>query len=248
MMWVLGHQSESETSLGLTEQERHCHLFVGKAGCGRWAICQNRKHLWGSKFFWLCACSAIKEILEHNGPFIKFVIGLESCSLAVPSRSATGLPARMMRDVDAHLPLRASSYQPMSPSSQPHCLTRSVCHTLLKPLQLALLMVAVVVTSLVATLTTLQSLDLLVLGGSSGITSLPLPLPLPLLTLPAVCCLTQMSLLTIQSLTLPGPAFFPSLTLASASWTLFLSRSFFQSSWPHWPPSARCFHLISGLR
>jgi hypothetical protein len=55
-------------SRGCTEMESHLHSFVGEAGCGRWAISQNRKYLWGSEFFWMCDCSAVKEILEYKGP------------------------------------------------------------------------------------------------------------------------------------------------------------------------------------
>jgi hypothetical protein len=55
-------------SRGCTERERHYHSFVGEAGCGRWAISQNREFLWGAEFFWLCGCSAITGILEYDGP------------------------------------------------------------------------------------------------------------------------------------------------------------------------------------
>jgi hypothetical protein len=55
-------------SRSCTEREHHFHLFVGEAACGWWAISQNRKFLWGSEFFWLCDCSAVKEILEYDGP------------------------------------------------------------------------------------------------------------------------------------------------------------------------------------
>jgi hypothetical protein len=55
-------------SRGCTERERHYHSFVGEAGCGRWAISQNRKFLWVAEFFWLCNRSAITEILECDGP------------------------------------------------------------------------------------------------------------------------------------------------------------------------------------
>jgi hypothetical protein len=55
-------------SRGCTDRERHFHSFVGKAACGRWSISQNRKFLWGAEFFWLCDCSAMREILEYDGP------------------------------------------------------------------------------------------------------------------------------------------------------------------------------------
>ena len=37
-------------SCSRTEQECHYNAFVGEAGCGRWAISQKRKFLWGSEF------------------------------------------------------------------------------------------------------------------------------------------------------------------------------------------------------
>jgi hypothetical protein len=51
-----------------TEQERHFHFFVGETTCGRWAISKHKKFLWGTFFSWLCDCSAIKEVLEYDGP------------------------------------------------------------------------------------------------------------------------------------------------------------------------------------
>jgi hypothetical protein len=38
-------------SRSCTERKRHYHSIVGEAGCGRWAISQNRKVLWGAEFF-----------------------------------------------------------------------------------------------------------------------------------------------------------------------------------------------------
>ena len=46
---------------------RNFHSFTGEDACGRWAITQNRKYLWDCHFYWLCNCSAIKEILEYDG-------------------------------------------------------------------------------------------------------------------------------------------------------------------------------------
>jgi hypothetical protein len=51
-----------------TEQERHFHSFVGETACGRWAISKHKKFLWGTFFYWLCDCSAVKEVLEYEGP------------------------------------------------------------------------------------------------------------------------------------------------------------------------------------
>ena len=55
-------------SRGCTIREKSMHSFVGEAGGGRWAIRQNRKFLWGAEFYWLCDCSAMREILEYDGP------------------------------------------------------------------------------------------------------------------------------------------------------------------------------------
>ena len=49
------------------DNETNFHSFTGEGACGRWAIGQNRKYLWGNRFFWLCDCSAIKETLEYDG-------------------------------------------------------------------------------------------------------------------------------------------------------------------------------------
>ncbi len=85
-------------SRSCTERERHYHSFVGEAGCGRWAISQNRKFLWGSEFFWLCDCSAIKEILEYDGSIHQ--IRRWAQELLGYFFQVFHRPARMMRDVD----------------------------------------------------------------------------------------------------------------------------------------------------
>ena len=86
-------------SRSCNDMERKYHSFTGEGACGRWAIGQNRKYLWGCHFYWLCDCSAMKELLEYDG------------SISMISRWAQELlgyhftvihrPARMMRDVDA---------------------------------------------------------------------------------------------------------------------------------------------------
>ena len=53
-------------SCGCNENEQKLHSFVGEAVCGHLAIAQNRTYLWGDHFFWMCDCSAMKEILEYN--------------------------------------------------------------------------------------------------------------------------------------------------------------------------------------
>lgn len=54
-------------SRSCTDMERKLHSFVGEVACGRWAIGQNRRFLWGCHFYWMCDCSAVKEILEYDG-------------------------------------------------------------------------------------------------------------------------------------------------------------------------------------
>jgi hypothetical protein len=81
-----------------TERERHYHSFVGEAGCGRWSISQNRKFLWGAEFFWLCDCSAMKEVLDYTGSIHqirRWAQELLGYHFRIFHR-----PARMMRDVD----------------------------------------------------------------------------------------------------------------------------------------------------
>jgi hypothetical protein len=85
-------------SRSCTERECHFHSFVGEAGCGRWAISQNRKFLWGSEFFWLCDCAAVKEILEYDGPIHQ--IRRWAQELLGYFFQVFHRPARMMRDVD----------------------------------------------------------------------------------------------------------------------------------------------------
>jgi len=50
------------------DKEKWFHSFVGEGACGRWGITQNGKVLWGTHFYWLCDCAAVKEILEYDGP------------------------------------------------------------------------------------------------------------------------------------------------------------------------------------
>ena len=50
--------------------KKQYHSFVGEGACGRWEIFQYKKFLWGSHFYWLCDCKAIKEILEYNSNIV----------------------------------------------------------------------------------------------------------------------------------------------------------------------------------
>ena len=49
------------------DYEKNYHSFVGETACGRWAIARLKRYLWGTRFYWLCDCMAIKEILEYIG-------------------------------------------------------------------------------------------------------------------------------------------------------------------------------------
>ena len=86
-------------SRSCNEMERKYHSFTGEGACGRWAIGQNRKYLWGCHFYWLCDCSAVKELLEYDGDIAmisRWAQELLGYHFTVIHRSA-----RMMRDVDA---------------------------------------------------------------------------------------------------------------------------------------------------
>ena len=79
-------------------KEKKYHSFVGEAACGRWAISQNRRFLWGTHFYWMCDCKAIKEILDYNGPIAmmcRWAQELLGYHFSILHRSA-----RMMIDVD----------------------------------------------------------------------------------------------------------------------------------------------------
>jgi len=79
-------------------QERKYHSFVGEAACGRWAISQNRRYLWGAHFWWICDCLAIKEILDYDGPIA--MIYRWAQELLGYHFSILHRLARMMIDVD----------------------------------------------------------------------------------------------------------------------------------------------------
>ena len=54
-------------SRSCTLAEKNLHSFTGKAASGRWSISQNRRYLWGCRFWWICDCSVIKEVLDYSG-------------------------------------------------------------------------------------------------------------------------------------------------------------------------------------
>ena len=78
--------------------ERKYHSFTGEGACGRWAIGQNRKFLWGCHFYWMCDCSAVKELLEYDGNIS--MISRWAQELLGYHFTVIHRPARMMRDVD----------------------------------------------------------------------------------------------------------------------------------------------------
>ena len=48
--------------------ERSYHSCVRETACGRWAIAHLRRYVWGKLFYWMCDCTAVKEILKYFGP------------------------------------------------------------------------------------------------------------------------------------------------------------------------------------
>ena len=86
-------------SRSCTDFERKYHSFVGEAAAGRWAISQNRHYLWGNNFWWMCDCTAVKEILEYEGTIsqiCRWAQELLGYQFTVVHRSY-----KMMMDVDA---------------------------------------------------------------------------------------------------------------------------------------------------
>ena len=79
--------------------EKNFHSFTGEAACGRWAIGQNRRFLWGAHFWWLCDCSAMTEILDYEGPIP--MIGRWAQELLGYHFTVVHRSNRMMVDVDA---------------------------------------------------------------------------------------------------------------------------------------------------
>ena len=86
-------------SRGCNDNEQKFRSFVGEATCVRWAISQNRKYLWGNHVFWMCDCSAMKEILEYDSN-IPIICGWAQELLAYSVSVLYG-PCRMMIDVDS---------------------------------------------------------------------------------------------------------------------------------------------------
>jgi hypothetical protein len=70
-----------------------------KQACGGWGISKNKKYLWGTMFYWLCDCSAMKEILSYDGQI--HVVRRWAQELLGYHFAVIHRPAPMMQDVDA---------------------------------------------------------------------------------------------------------------------------------------------------
>ena len=81
------------------EREQHNHSLIGEAATGQWVIGICQKYLVGQHFFWLCDCSAMKEILEYTGNIHQ--VRRWSQELLGYHFTILHRPARMMQDVDA---------------------------------------------------------------------------------------------------------------------------------------------------
>ena len=81
------------------DKEKWFHSFVGEGACGRWGIAQNRKFLWGTHFYWLCDCAAVKEILDYDGPIT--MIKRWAQELLGYHFTVVHRVQRMMKDVDS---------------------------------------------------------------------------------------------------------------------------------------------------
>ena len=51
-----------------TDTEHHYHGFVGEIACGRWSIAKEKRHLWGTHFYWLYDMKTTYKILYYQGP------------------------------------------------------------------------------------------------------------------------------------------------------------------------------------
>ena len=78
--------------------ERDYHSFVGEVACGRWSIAACRKYLWGTLFYWICDCNAVKEVLEYDGSIHQ--IKRWSQELMAYEFVCIHRSNRMMKDVD----------------------------------------------------------------------------------------------------------------------------------------------------
>ena len=115
-------------SRSCTLAEKNLHSFTGKAASGRWSISQNRRYLWGCRFWWICDCSVIKEVLYYSGtiPMVyRWAQEILGYQFTVVYRSN-----RMMVDVD-------SLTRRYSPLIAIHCMVATILgqrYLTLKPL------------------------------------------------------------------------------------------------------------------
>ena len=79
--------------------ERNYHSFVGKVACERWSIATCRKYFWGILFYWICDCSAIKEVLEYDGSIHRLKRWAQE--LLAYKFVCIHRPNKMMKDVDS---------------------------------------------------------------------------------------------------------------------------------------------------
>ena len=86
-------------SRACTSTESHFHSFVGEVSSGRWGFAKNRRYLWGNKFWWLCDCKAVREVLDYRGTIhmiSRWAQELLGYNFEIVHRSDS-----MMRDVDS---------------------------------------------------------------------------------------------------------------------------------------------------
>ena len=53
-------------SCSFDDIESKYHYFTGKVAAGRYAIGQNSQFLWGCFFYWICDCTAVKEMINSR--------------------------------------------------------------------------------------------------------------------------------------------------------------------------------------
>ena len=82
-----------------SDRESHFHSFTGEIAAFRWAIAILRVYLWGIHFYWICDCSAVKEVVEYTGDIHQ--VRRWSQELLGYCFTCIHRPSRMMRDVDA---------------------------------------------------------------------------------------------------------------------------------------------------
>ena len=79
--------------------ESEYRYFNDKVAAGRWEIGQNFLFLWGCLFYWLCDCSAAKDIIEYDGCI--YMVQQWAQELLGYNVSVLHTPNIIMCDVDA---------------------------------------------------------------------------------------------------------------------------------------------------